>query len=210
MKKNLTTILFALVAMMMPIGAWATAYETPDFSDAKVLTTVDGSLYVDGVALEITPASLGSSLHQTIPVGKYILHSNIESIYWLDVNEGEVMINLNGYTWNLNDRDIRVTSTLSIYDTSANETGKIGSDRRVIYLDDPEDGSLFNLYSGTLESRGATSWTLDASWGSAYLYGGTIKGNGPGVYYYLDQPTVIKLPTCPKKTQCSQKTRRSG
>lgn len=193
MKKNLTTILFALVAMMMPIGAWATAYETPDFSDAKVLTTVDGSLYVDGVALEITPASLGSSLHQTIPVGKYILHSNIESIYWLDVNEGEVMINLNGYTWNLNDRDIRVTSTLSIYDTSANETGKIGSDRRVIYLDDPEDGSLFNLYSGTLESRGATSWTLDASWGSAYLYGGTIKGNGPGVYYYLDQPTVIKV-----------------
>lgn len=193
MKKNLTTILFALVAMMMPIGAWATAYETPDFSDAKVLTTVDGSLYVDGVELEITPASLGSSLHQTIPVGKYILKSNIESIYWLDVNEGEVMINLNGYTWNLNDKDIRVTSTLSIYDTSANETGKIGSDRRVIYLDDPEDGSLFNLYSGTLESRGATSWTLDASWGSAYLYGGTIKGNGPGVYYYLDQPTVIKL-----------------
>lgn len=193
MKKNVTTILFALVAMMMPIGAWATAYETPDFSDAKVLTAVDGSLYVDGVALEITPASLGSSLHQIIPVGKYILHSNIESIYWLDVNEGEVMINLNGYTWNLNDRDIRVTSTLSIYDTSANETGKIGSDRRVIYLDDPEDGSLFYLYSGTLESRGATSWTLDASWGSAYLYGGTIKGNGPGVYYYLDQPTVIKL-----------------
>ena len=193
MKKNLTTILFALVAMMMPIGAWATAYETPDFSDAKVLTTVDGSLYVDGVALEITPASLGSSLHQTIPVGKYILHSNIESIYWIDVNEGEVMINLNGYTWNLNDRQITVTRTLSIYDTSANETGKICSDRNVIYLGNPEDGSLFNLYSGTLESRGATSWTLDASWGSAYLYGGTIKGNGPGVYYYLDQPIVIKL-----------------
>ena len=193
MKKNLTTILFALVAMMMPIGAWATAYETPDFSDAKVLTTVDGSIYVDGVELEITTASLGSSLHQTIPVGKYILNSNIESIYWLDVNEGEVMINLNGYTWNLNDRVITVTSTLSIYDTSANETGKISSDRNVIYLDDPEDGCLFNLYSGTLESRGATNWTLDASWGSAYLYGGTIKGNGPGVYYYLSQPTVIKL-----------------
>ncbi len=193
MKKNLTTILFALVAMMMPIGAWATAYETPDFSDAKVLTTVDGSLYVDGVELEITPASLGSSLHQTIPVGKYILTSNIESIYWLDVKEGEVMINLNGYTWNLNEREIRVESTLSIYDTSADQTGKICSDRNVIYLDNPEDGSLFNLYSGTLESRGATNWTLDASWGSAYLYGGTIKGNGPGVYYYLSQPTVIKL-----------------
>ena len=193
MKKNLTTILFALVAMMMPIGAWATAYETPDFSDAKVLTTVDGSLYVDGVELEITPASLGSSLHQTIPVGKYILHSNIESIYWIEVIEGEVMINLNGYTWNLNDREIRVESTLSIYDTSANETGKIGSDRNVIYLGNPEDGSQFNLYSGTLESRGATNWTLDASWGSAYLYGGTLKGNGPGVYYFLSQPTVIKV-----------------
>lgn len=193
MKKNLTTILFALVAMMMPIGAWATVYETPDFSDAKVLTTVDGSLYVDGVELEITPASLGSSLHQTIPVGKYILNSNIESIYWIGVNEGEVMINLNGYTWNLNDRDIRVTSTLSIYDTSANETGKICSYRNVIHLDNPKDECLFNLYSGTLESRGATNWTLDASWGSAYLYGGTIKGNGPGVYYYLSQPTVIKL-----------------
>lgn len=193
MKKNLTTILFALVAMMMPIGAWATAYETPDFSDAKVLTTVGGSLYVDGVALEITPASLGSSLHQTIPVGKYILKSNIESIYWLGVKEGEVMINLNGYTWNLNDREISVTSTLSIYDTSANETGKIGSDRNVIYLNNPEDGSQFHLYSGTLESRGATSSVINASWGSAYLYGGTIKGNGPGVYYYLSQPTVIKV-----------------
>lgn len=193
MKKNLTTILFALVAMMMPIGAWATAYETPDFSDAKVLTAVDGSIYVDGVALEITPASLGSSLHQTILGGKYILNSNIESIYWLGVDKGEVMINLNGYTWNLNDREIRVESTLSIYDTSADQTGKICSDRNVIYLGNPEDGSLFNLYSGTLESRGATNWTLDASWGSAYLYGGTLKGNGPGVYYYLDQPNVIKV-----------------
>ena len=193
MKKNLTTILFALVAMMMPIGAWATAYETPDFSDAKVLTAVDGSIYVDGVALEITPASLGSTLHQTILGGKYILNSNIESIYWLGVDKGEVMINLNGYTWNLNDREIRVESTLSIYDTSADQTGKICSDRNVIYLGNPEDGSLFNLYSGTLESRGATNWTLDASWGSAYLYGGTLKGNGPGVYYYLNQPNVIKL-----------------
>lgn len=193
MKKNLTTILFALVAMMMPIGAWATAYETPDFSDAKVLTAVDGSLYVDGVELEITPASLGSSLHQTIPVGKYILNSNIESIYWIEVKEGEVMINLNGYTWNLNDREISVTSTLSIYDTSANETGKIGSNRNVIYLGNPEDGSQFNLYSGTLESRGATSPVINASWGSAYLYGGTLKGNGTGVSYYLSQPTVIKV-----------------
>ena len=193
MKKILTTILFALVAMMMPIGAWATAYETPDFSDTKVLTAVDGSIYVDGVELEITPASLGSTLHQTILGGKYILNSNIESIYWLGVDKGEVMINLNGYTWNLNDREIRVESTLSIYDTSADQTGKICSDRNVIYLGNPEDGSLFNLYSGTLESRGATNWTLDASWGSAYLYGGTLKGNGPGVYYYLDQPTVIKL-----------------
>lgn len=193
MKKNLTTILFALVAMMMPIGAWATAYETPDFSDAKVLTAVDGSIYVDGVALEITTASLGSTLHQTILGGKYILNSNIESIYWLGVDKGEVMINLNGYTWNLNDREIRVESTLSIYDTSADQTGKICSDRNVIYLGNPENGSLFNLYSGTLESRGATNWTLDASWGSAYLYGGTLKGNGPGVYYYLNQPNVIKL-----------------
>lgn len=193
MKKNLTTILFALVAMMMPIGAWATAYETPDFSDAKVLTAVDGSLYVDGVALEITPASLGSTLHQTILGGKYILNSNIESIYWLGVREGEVAINLNGYTWNLNEREIRVESTLSIYDTSADQTGKICSDRNVIYLGNPEDGSLFNLYSGTLESRGATNWTLDASWGSVYLYGGTLKGNGPGVFYYLSQPNVIKV-----------------
>lgn len=182
MKKNLTTILFALVAMMMPIGAWATAYETPDFSDAKVLTTVDGSLYVDGV-------DLGS----TLPVGKYILKSNIESIHLLYVKEGEVMINLNGYTWDLNDGDIRVRSTLSIYDTSADQTGKICSDRSVIYLNNPNGASLFNLYSGTLESRGATSWTLDASWGSANLYGGTIKGNGAGVMYYLSLPNVIKV-----------------
>lgn len=182
MKKNLTTILFALVAMMMPIGAWATAYETPDFSDAKVLTAVDGSLYVDGV-------ELGS----TFPVGKYILKSNIESIHWIYVREGEVMINLNGYTWELNDIEIRVTSTLSIYDTSANETGKIGSDRNVIYLDNPGGGSQFNLYGGTLESRGATSPVINASWGSAYLYGGKLKGNGPGVFYYLSQPNVIKV-----------------
>ncbi len=193
MKKNVTTFLFALVAMIMPIGAWATAYETPDFSDAKVLTTVDGSLYVDGVELEITPASLGSTLHQTIPVGKYILKSNIESIHLLYVKEGEVIINLNGYTWNLNDGDIRVRSTLSIYDTSADQTGKICSDRSVIYLNNSEGGSLFNLYSGTLESRGATNWTLDASWGSANLYGGTIKGNGAGVIYYLSLPNVIKV-----------------
>ena len=194
MKKNLTTILFALVAMLMPNALGATEYEKPDFSDAKVLTASDGLLYADGAVLE-SSQSISGATTQIIPGGKYKLESDISTHSWVILKQGEMQLDLNGYTWDLNEADLKTWATLSIYDTSPNESGKICGDRNVIYVGQSEEGlpTRCDLYSGTLESRGAQSTVLDASWGSANLYGGTLKGNGYGVFYYMDQSSVIKV-----------------
>lgn len=194
MKKNLTTILFALVAMLMPNALGATEYEKPDFSDAKVLTASDGLLYADGAVLE-SSQSISGATTQIIPGGKYKLESDISTHSWVILKQGEMQLDMNGYTWDLNEADLKTWATLSIYDTSPNESGKICGDRNVIYVGQSEEGlpTRCDLYSGTLESRGAQSTVLDASWGSANLYGGTLKGNGYGVFYYMDQSSVIKV-----------------
>ena len=52
MKKSLTTLLFALVAIMMPIGAWAQNAEITD-----VTVSVDGVTYGSGDTAVITPTT---------------------------------------------------------------------------------------------------------------------------------------------------------
>ena len=52
MKKSFTTLLFALVAIMMPIGAWA-----QDATITGVTITVDGVTYDAGDTAVITPST---------------------------------------------------------------------------------------------------------------------------------------------------------
>ena len=82
MKKTLSIILAILmIVTMIPFTPVAFAAEdTPDFSDAKILTVNDeGVLCIDGVA--VVCKNLGYSItEQYIPDGKYKLASDISTL----------------------------------------------------------------------------------------------------------------------------------
>lgn len=159
---------------------------TPDFSNAKVLTAVDGALYIDDVAIT----------ERTIPEGDYKLTGDIAT----DTNirtEGSINLDLNGYTWDMSAEYLFLNEnvTLSLYDTSVNKIGKITTSSQVctIYLNG--SGSTFNLYSGTVEntSDGVNAKGVSSAYGSSNLYGGTIKSNAYAVFYYLHQDITINI-----------------
>jgi len=152
------------------------ADEIPDFSDAKVLTDVDGVLYIDGEVAEKS----GSTYD--LPAGKYKLTEDISTTVYLFV-EGEAVLDLNGYIWNLNDCDINLNAPLSVYDTSTDKTGKITS-RQYTTIRANNVTAVFSLYGGTIEntSTGTERYSISAAWASANLYGGKIVSNGYAVY----------------------------
>ena len=146
-------------------------YETLDFSDAKVLTEENGILYIDGEKAEDDGVTF--LLH----AGKYKLAENISASYiWV---AGEVALDLNGYVWDLEDSYIAVNAPFSVYDTSAEEKGKITSTAYCTITTNSEYG-VFSLYSGTIENNSTYEdrMAISSSWASANLYGGKVKGNG--------------------------------
>lgn len=164
---------------------WSVSAEdtTPNFSDAQVLTAVDGALYIDGDSVS------------TIPAGDYKLESDITTDIYV-YTEGSINIDLNGHTWDMSGKYLSLNGnvTLSLYDTSANKTGKITSSiARTIDL--RGSGSTFNLYSGTVEntSDNVNAKGVSCHYGSSNLYGGTIKSNAYAVYYYLSQNITINI-----------------
>ncbi len=165
---------------------WSVSAEetTPDFSNAKVLTAVDGALYIDDVAIT----------ERTLPAGDYKLESDITTNHVF--TEGSINIDLNGYTWDMSGKYLFLNenATLSLYDTSVNKTGKITTSfNNTIYLGG--SGSTFNLYSGTVEntSNEVSAYGVSSDWGSSNLYGGTIKSNSYAVSYYLNQDITINI-----------------
>ena len=78
---------------------WSVSAEdtTPDFSTAKVLTAVDGVLYIDGDSVS------------TIPAGDYKLESDITTNIHV-FTEGSINIDLNGHTWNMSDKNLRIAN----------------------------------------------------------------------------------------------------
>ncbi len=191
LKKTLSIILTILMIVTTVPFAFA-ADETPDFSDAKVLTSVDGMLYIDGVEAEITTNTFGDK-NQHIPDGKYKLEGNIttDACFFRIDEEAHVILDLNGYTWDfMEGKYITSNGSISVYDTSDDETGKLVSTREVINLN--KTGSAFNLYGGTVETTG-TSSAVFSNWGSSNLYGGKIKSNGYAIYYNMKQNITINL-----------------
>ena len=140
--KKLLSIILAILMIVTTIPFAFAAEDTPDFSDAKVLTTVDGVLYIDGVEAETNSSKSQSRIYE----GKYILGGDIETSRYIWIF-GDTTLDLNGYTWNLTDKYIIVNAPLSVYDTSEAETGKItsGSSNLTININDVAAG--FNLYS---------------------------------------------------------------
>ncbi|MBQ3136902.1 MAG: hypothetical protein IJB74_05395 [Clostridia bacterium] len=168
--RKLLSIILAILMIATTVPFAFAADEIPDFSDAKVLTAVSGKLYIDGEVAEYLPA------------GKYKLTGDISTTVYLSVN-GEVVLDLNGYTWDLNTCYISVKAPLSVYDTSTDKTGKITSSNfDTIWLNDTD--AVFSLYGGTIEntSNGTGCRSIDATWASANLYGGKIVSNGYAVY----------------------------
>lgn len=171
MKKTLSIILAIIMVFSVCPVAFA-ADEVPDFSDAKVLTGVDGILYVNGVEAD-SHINIFDQKRYVLPTGKYKITENITTDFtiWVD-DEQNVELDLNGYTWDLGSKHITINGTLSVYDTSSAQTGKMVSTVSTILTNN--QASVFNLYSGTLESTGRIA--VSSNWGETYLYGGTVKG----------------------------------
>ena len=88
MKKNLTTFLFALVAMMMPIGAWA-----QDAVITGVTITVDGVEYGVGDTAVVTPNT--TSLIYTVYGERF---ANVTSENFITYSQGMGNNLTNGWT----------------------------------------------------------------------------------------------------------------
>ena len=192
--KRLLSIILAILMIVTTIPFAFAAEDTPDFSDAKILTVNDeGVLCIDGVA--VVCKNLGYSIYeQYIPDGKYKLASDISTLYYntlFHTDAGsDVEIDLNGYTWSSKKFVLYVQGSLSIYDTSAENTGKIIST-------DTNGGILtyngvreINLYNGTLEN-------IDISVSRdncvVNLYGGKIKCDTNALICYMEYSSIINI-----------------
>lgn len=169
--------------------------DPPDFSDARVLTAVDGVLCIDGEALTINTDNFGDT-YVIIPEGNYKLTGNIATDIYIRT-EGSINLDLNGYTWDMSGKYLFLNDnvTLSLYDTSVNKTGKITTSSRVCTIRLSGSGSTFNLYSGTVEntSNEVNAYGVFSHYGSSNLYGGSIKSNSYAVIYYLSQDITINI-----------------
>lgn len=146
---------------------------------------VDGTLCIDGVAIT----------DRKMPAGDYKLESDITTNIHV-FTEGSINIDLNGHTWNMSDKNLRIDNnvTLSLYDTSGEGTGKITTSyMQTVYV--VGSGSTFNLYSGTVEntSNVVNARGVSSDYGSSNLYGGTIQSNAYAVFYYLHQDITINI-----------------
>ena len=192
MKKTLS-IIVAIIMIVTTIPFAFAAEDTPDFSDAKILTVNDADiLCIDGVEVYYKVIS-GIVVYQYIPTGKYKLASDISthylSLFHTDAGS-DVEIDLNGYTWSSEKFVLYVQGSLSIYDTSAENTGKIIST-------DTNGGILtyngareINLYNGTLEN-------IDISVSRdncvVNLYGGKIKCDTNALICHMEYSSIINI-----------------
>ena len=165
-------------------------YETPDFSDAKVLSTdADGYLYIDGQKIDVY-LNYFDEERQLIPSGKYKLEGDIETINCTPgiKSQENVIINLDGYKWTFEGLErLTLEGELSIYDLSEKETGKLVASSSWGVVNIQNEGAVFNLYSGTLESINA--FALRCTSGTVNLYGGKIKGSKYAISYRIDSET---------------------
>ena len=168
-------------------------YETLDFSDAKILTVNDeGVLCIDGVA--VVCKNLGYTVtEQYIPDGKYKLASDISTRYntLFHTDAGsDVKIDLNGYTWSSKKFILYVQGSLSIYDTSAENTGKIISTNENGGILTYNGAREINLYNGTLENIDISVHRDNCV---VNLYGGKIKCDTNALICHMEYSSIINI-----------------
>ena len=191
--KKLLSISLAILMIVTTIPFAFAAEATPDFSDAKILTVNDeGVLCIDGVAV-VCKNSGYSVTAQYIPDGKYKLASDISTRYntLFHTDAGsDVKIDLNGYTWSSKKFVLYVQGSLSIYDTSAENTGKI--------ISTDENGGILtyngareiNLYNGTLENNDISVHRDNCV---VNLYGGKIKCDTNALICRMEYSSIINI-----------------
>lgn len=189
--KKLLSIILAILMIVTTIPMAFAAEDTPDFSDAKVLSSdADGYLCIDGVRIDIYLTNVFYEERQAIPSGKYKLEGDILSKACpVSIKAGEnVVLNLNGYDWIFEGSDsLLLNGELSLYDLSEDETGKIVAETSWGNVNMQDEGAVFNLYSGTLESTGG--FALRLLMGAVNLYGGKLKSNKYTISYCVDMET---------------------
>ena len=189
LKKTLSIIL-AILMIVTTIPMAFAAEETPDFSDAKVLSTdADGYLYIDGQKIDVY-LNYFDEERQLIPSGKYKLEGDIETINCTPgiKSQENVIINLDGYKWTFEGLEhLTLEGELSIYDLSEKETGKLVASSSWGVVNIQNEGAVFNLYSGTLES--INTYALRCTSGTVNLYGGKIKGSKYAISYSMSSNT---------------------
>ncbi|MBO7319870.1 MAG: hypothetical protein J6V06_07635, partial [Clostridia bacterium] len=186
--KKLLSIILAILMIVTTVPFALAAGETPDFSDAKKITVnASNRICVDGVELD------RGTYYDTITLtdGKYKLMETINVNNIVKVSEGNaVLLDLNGYEWNLNTARVDVYGEFSLYDTSAGKTGKFtsaGGSSVVVYAT-----GAFNLYSGIVENTKSNGYGINIS-GNVNLYGGKIKSNYYVISCNLLNDRTIKL-----------------
>ncbi len=192
-KKTLSIILAILMLVTSVPFAFA-ADEAPDFSDAKVITSdSDGKISVDGVELEMIDTYNRSVV---LPAGNYKLTGDISTNYHIFTDEGAtIALDLNGYVWDLKDKEVIIDGVFSIYDTSENETGKLTTSCSSGTITVNREGCAFCLYSGTVESTSLASnaYTVASTRGNSYLYGGKLISKVYNVRYPVAQDITVKV-----------------
>ncbi len=158
---------------------------------AKILTVdLEGRLYADG---DLCYAYASDEIY--ISSGKYKLTADIttsSNVYILQNNQ--VVIDLNGYIWDMGDYRMSIGGEVSLYDSSVQKTGKLTSSGTTTVQPESYTSPVFNLYSGTVEntSLSQSAWTLSID-GTANLYGGKIKSEGYALRYSLGDNSSINL-----------------
>ena len=169
-------------------------YETLDFSDAKILTVNDANiLCIDGVEVNYNVIS-GIVVYQYIPAGKYKLASDISILHYntlFHTDAGsDVEIDLNGYTWSSKKFVLYVQGSLSIYDTSAENTGKIISTNENGGILTYNGAREINLYNGTLENIDISVHRDNCV---VNLYGGKIKCDTNALICHMEYSSIINI-----------------
>ncbi|MBQ3498048.1 MAG: leucine-rich repeat protein [Clostridia bacterium] len=167
---------------------------------AKILTVdSNGMIYADG---DICYSRVNNTAY--LESGKYKLIGNIIEAQDLSIpSYSEVKLDLNGYTWDLGNEVFGVEGVLSVYDSSAEKTGKItSSSTTTISLSYGGSGlpPTLNLFSGTVENTSSVDYSRAISFSTvgnvlltANLYGGKIKSNYFDIYYPLKLNVLINI-----------------
>lgn len=169
MKKNFTTLLFAIVAMIMPIGAWA-----QDATIEALWGASAESLTHSGTLQEAFKAA---ELDHTI--GYIQVQSDITADYV--IYGGKFTLDLNGYviqsdSYTLDVRNEGTNLTLVDNYNAVDRTGKVISDLSGASAIIADAGTNLTILSGCYEATSMAAYFGAGSSGT--ILGGIFKGGG--------------------------------